>query len=90
MAVLDEYNWGGAMLCMMYREMSDLSRGAVTSLGGTYVIWEVHILFFLTLCFLASYGLFATSLLCLLLSMCALRFYRSGQAGIALTGWQLV
>ena len=44
MAVVDEYNWGGAMLCMMYREMSDLSRGVVTSFGGTYVIWEVLLL----------------------------------------------
>ena len=45
MAVVEEYNWGGTMLCTMYREMSNLSRGAVTSLGGTYVIWEVHAFF---------------------------------------------
>lgn len=36
-----EYNWGGMMLCMMFREMSDLSRGVMTSLGGTSIIWEV-------------------------------------------------
>ena len=42
MSIVDEYNWGGAMLCAMYQEMSDFSRGVVTSFGGTYVIWEVH------------------------------------------------
>ena len=82
MAVVEEYNWGGAMLCTMYREMSDLSRGAVTSLGGTYVIWEVHALslsfFFFTFFFFASCGLFAISLSCLPPLMCTSRFYRSG------------
>ena len=41
LTILDEYSWGGAILCVMYQEMTDLSRGAFRSLGGTHVIWEV-------------------------------------------------
>ena len=43
LTILSEYNWGGAMLCVMYREMTDLSRGVFGSLGGTHFIWEVSL-----------------------------------------------
>ena len=41
LSAVGEYDWGGAALGTMYREMGDLSRGVFHSLGGMHFAWEV-------------------------------------------------
>ena len=36
LSIISEYDWGGAALGTMYREMGDLSRGVFFSLGGMH------------------------------------------------------
>ena len=43
LSIIGEYDWGGAALGTMYREIGDLSRGAFNSLGGMSFVWEVCI-----------------------------------------------
>ena len=54
LSVIGEYDWGGAALGTMYREMGDLSRGMFLSLGGMHFAWEVCTV---PVCWL-SYGCF--------------------------------
>ena len=42
LSILREYDWAGAALGTMYREMGDMSRAMLCSLGGTFFIWEVY------------------------------------------------
>ena len=54
LSILEQYDWAGATLSVMYREMGDMSRGIFSSLGGTSFIWEVcmKVIFYLFSLFL--------------------------------------
>ena len=54
LSTISEYDWGGAALGTMYREMSNLLRGVFHSLGGMHFAWEVcanSVLYIFSFCF---------------------------------------
>ena len=65
LSVIGEYDWGGAALGTMYREMGDLSRGVFHSLGGMHFAWEVYtnfvLLIFCYLLFFQPFVIFSFS-----------------------------
>ena len=61
LAAVGEYDWAGAALGTMYREMSDVSRGIFHSFGGMHFAWEVCINSVLLFFFVAFF-----SFICLL------------------------